>query len=51
MSKIICEQGFSGSLEVSNINSGVIFTITIPLKNHKEYQDEQSSQRIKCTTS
>jgi len=51
MSKMICEQGFNGSLQVLNINSGVIFTIKIPLKNHKEYQNEQSPKRIKCITS
>jgi len=51
MSKMICEQGFNGSLEVLNINSGVTFTIKIPLKNQKEYQNEQSSKRIKCIIS
>lgn len=34
MSKMICEQGFNGSMEVLNINSGVTFTIKIPLNNH-----------------
>jgi len=33
MSKMICEQGFNGTMEVKNNDYGVTFTVKIPLEN------------------
>jgi len=34
MSKMICEQGFNGTIDVINNKNGVTFTIKIPLEGY-----------------